>query len=68
MLGVFFLFNHFLPIETIVFDIMIFFPIEDIDFLSSNLKSYFTSDNFLKSSGGLKNTKLATFWTNLYAL
>ena len=46
MLGVAFLFSHFSPIEIIVFDKIFLYPIKDLDFLSSNLKSYFTSDYF----------------------
>ena len=43
MLGVvfFFFFSHFSPIEIIGLNENILYPIEDIDFLSSNLKSYF---------------------------
>ena len=37
MLGVVFLFSQFSPIEIIVF-YKNFFPIEDIDYLSSNVK------------------------------
>ena len=45
MLGVvFLLFSQFSPIEIKVFDKNILYPIEDIDFLSSNLKRYFTFD------------------------
>ena len=40
------------------------YPIENINFLSSNVKRYFT-DNFLYSSEGLKVAKFAMFWTKL---
>ena len=43
-------------------------PIEDIDLLSSNLKSCFASDYFLLSSEGLKITKFTILWTKLCAL
>ena len=69
MLGVvIFLFSQFSPIELLVFDKTFLYPIKNIDFLSSNLKRYFTSILFLYGSGGLKIAKLATFWTNLCAL
>ena len=48
ILGVVFLFSQFSPMEIIVFDKTFLYPIEDIDFLSSSLKSYFTSDFFVK--------------------
>ena len=48
MLGVVFLFSQFSPTEIIVFDKKFLYPIEDIiDFLSSNLERYFTSNPFL---------------------
>ena len=67
MLGVVFLFSQFSPIEIIVFDNFLY-PIEDINFPSSNVKRYFTSDCFLESFGGLKTAKLAMLWTKLCAL
>ena len=52
MLGVFFLiFSHFSPIEIIDFDKNFSDFIEDMNFLSSNVNRYFTSDYFCKSSG-----------------
>ena len=47
MFGVVFLFSQFSLLEIIVFNKIALYPIEDIDFLSSNLKRYFTSDCFL---------------------
>ena len=44
MLGVVFLYSQFSAIEIIIFKKKILFPAEDIDFLSSNVKRYFTSD------------------------
>ena len=44
MLAVVFLFSHFSPIEIIGFIKYLLYPSEDIDFLGSNLKNYFTSD------------------------
>ena len=66
----FFLFSQFSPIEIIVFNKIFLYPIEDIDFLSSNenVKRYFISDYFLKVLGGLKIAKFAMFWTKLCAL
>ena len=46
MLGEVFLFSQFSAIKISVFDKTFLCPIDDIDFLSSNLKRYFTSDNF----------------------
>ena len=63
MLGVVFLLSQFSQI--IVFDKNFLYPIGDIDFLSSNLKRYFTSDYFFKSFGGLKIAKLAMLWAKL---
>ena len=40
MLGVVFLFSQFSPIEIITFNEKFLYPIEGIDFLSSNLKRY----------------------------
>ena len=41
MLDRFFLFSQFLPIEIKVFNKNFLYPIEDIDFPSSNVKSFF---------------------------
>ena len=73
MLGVVFLFSQFSPIEIIPFYKTFLFLIEDIDFLSSNLKRYFTSDYFFckgggGGGGGLKIVKFLMFWTKLCAL
>ena len=68
IIGVVFLFGQFSPIETIVFNKQFLYPIEDNEFLSSNSKSYFTSNCFVQSSGGLKVAKLAMFWIQLCAL
>ena len=38
MLGVFFLFSQFSQIEIIIFNKVFLYPIEDIDYLSSNKK------------------------------
>ena len=56
--------SQFSPIEIIVFDM----PIEDFDFLTSNVKRYFSSLYVLESSWGVKIAKLAVFWTKLCAL
>ena len=61
-----FLFNQFSPNKIIVFDKIFVYLIEDINFLSSKSKRYFTSDYFLESSGGLKI--MVIFWTNVCAL
>ena len=37
----------YLSLEIIIFNKSFLYPIEDIDFLSSNLKNYFSSDYFL---------------------
>ena len=55
MLGVVFSFSQFSSIEIIVFDKCFLNPIEDIDFLCSNLKRYFTSDYFLLKFWGFEN-------------
>ena len=57
MLGVFFLFSQFSPIEKIVYDKNIIYPIEDIDFLSSNEKKYILPPIIF--------WKVFTFWTKL---
>ena len=64
MLGVVFLFCQFSPIEIIIFNKIFLYPIEDFDFLGSNVKRNFTSDN----SGFLKIAKFAIFRTKLCAL
>ena len=46
MLG-FFLISQFSPIEIIVFNKSFLYPVECIDFLSSNLEKCFSSDHFL---------------------
>ena len=58
MLGVVFLFSHFPPIEIKVFDRKFVYPIEDVDFLSSNLKRYFASDYFLIKFWEFKNCQI----------
>ena len=67
MLGVIFLFNQFWLIKIIVFNKNFLFSIENIDFLGSNLKRYFTSAVFLLSSGGFRIAKVAIIWTKLCA-
>ena len=47
MLGVVFLFSQFSPTKKKDFQQKFFYPIEDIDLLSSNVKRYFISDYFL---------------------
>ena len=47
----FFLFGQFWPIEIIVFNKIFLYPIEDIDFLSSNAKRYIPLIIFVKSLG-----------------
>ena len=61
MPGVVFLFSQFSPIRIIVFDKNILYPIENI------YTPYFSSV-FLLYSVGLKNAKLAMFWTKLCGL
>ena len=51
MLGVVFLFSQFSLIEIIVFKKKNLDPIEDIDFVSSNIKRFSTSDYFCKVLG-----------------
>ena len=68
MLGVVFLFSIRSLIKMIIVNKKLLYPIEDIDFLSSNVKRYFTSDHFLLRSEGLKIAKFAMFWTKLCAL
>ena len=57
MLAVFFFIQSFSPIEIIIFNKYFLYPIEVIDFASSIVKRYFTSDYFFQSSGGLKIAK-----------
>ena len=68
MLGVVFLFCQFSPIEKIVFDKTFLYPIEGIDFLSSNVKKIFYPPIFFVKFWRLKVAKLAIFWTKLCAL
>ena len=44
------------------------YSIEVINFLKSNVKRYFTSNYFFRSSGGLKTAKRSMFWNKLCAL
>ena len=48
----------YLPIEIIVFSKSFLYPIEDINFLSSNLKSYFSSDYFFVKFWGFENCQI----------
>ena len=67
MLGVVFLFSQFSPIETTIFDKIFLYPIDDINFLSSDEKSS-PPIIFWDSSGGLQTANLAKFWTIFCAL
>ena len=58
MLGVVFLFRQFLLIEIIVFAKKILYPIEDIEFLSSNVKRYFTWRLFFVKFWGFENCQI----------
>ena len=58
MLGVFFLFSQFSPIEIIVFSKKFLHPIEDIDFLSSNLKKKFYLQLFFVKFCGFENCQI----------
>ena len=44
----FFSFSQFSPVKIIILNKKFLYLIEDIDFLSSNVKRYFTSDSFCK--------------------
>ena len=66
MLGVVFLFSQFSPIEIIISNKKFQNPIEDIDFLSSNVKRYFTYP-FSQRSEGLKIAEFAKFCAKLCA-
>ena len=65
MLG--FLFSQFSPIEIIVFNKIFLYPIEDINFLSSNVKDILPPIIFCKVLR-FKFAKLAMFWKKLCAL
>ena len=68
MLGLVFIFSQFSAIEITVLTKKFFYPVEDIDSVKSNVKRYFTSDQFLQSSGSLKTANLAMLWSNLCAI
>ena len=68
MLGVVFLFSIRSLIKMIIVNKKLLYPIKDIDFLSSNVKRYFTSDHFLLRSEGLKFAKFGMLWTKSCAL
>ena len=70
-LGVF-LISQFAAIKTskiIVFNKSFSYSIEEIDYLKSNVKIFFTSDHFFcRSSGSLKMAKLVMLRTKLCVL
>ena len=61
MLGVVFFIQSIFTDPNNNFHQKFLFSIEDIDFLSSNAKRYFTSNCFLLSSGGLKIAKISMY-------
>ena len=69
MLGLIFSFSQFSPIEIIVFNKIFLYPIEDINFLSSNVERLFYLRLFFVKFLGFENcqNKLAMIWTNLWA-
>ena len=60
-------FSQLSPIEILVFNKKLLLPSEVIDFLSSNLKQYFTS-HFVVKIWGLKIAQLPMFLTKLSEL
>ena len=48
LLGMVFLFSQFSPIETIIFNRNFLYPLEHIDFLTSNIKDILPSISFCK--------------------
>ena len=55
MLGLVFLFSQFSPIKIIVFNKIFLYPIEDINFLSSNKKKIFQLRSFVVKFWGFEN-------------